>query len=187
MIDVEAVPVREHDDGPEVVLGWIGSRTTAPYLHRIAADLDEFAAGDPGRVRLVVVGGDAPRLRNAHVEQIRWSPDAERATLKRMDVGLMPLPDNEWTRGKCAYKALQYMAAGVPVIADDVGVSAAVVGDEVGGFVVPRGASWVAPLRELARDPALRGRMGASARRRIAEEYSTLRWLPELARLLRSA
>ena len=106
------------------------------------------------------MGGSAPEVPGLRVREEAWSEDAERRFLTEVDIGLMPLPDNAWTRGKCAYKALQYMAAGIPVVADDVGVSAEVIGHDHGGLIVPAGGDWAEPLRILASDAAMRTRAG---------------------------
>jgi glycosyltransferase involved in cell wall biosynthesis len=101
-----------------------------------------------------------------------------------MDVGLMPLPDTDWTRGKCAYKALQYMAGGVPVVADDVGVTARIIGDGAGHAV--RGEEeWVESLVVLLTDANLRNQMGSQGRSRVERDFSVNTWTPKLAALLR--
>ena len=126
-----------------------------------------------------------PKVDGLRVVLHRWSEPAERAVLDRMDVGLMPLPDDPWARGKCAYKALQYMAAGVPVVADDVGITAAVIGDGQAGLIVSRPRDWVDGIVQLARDPELRNRLGAAGRRRVEADFSTARWAPVLAAAIR--
>jgi glycosyltransferase involved in cell wall biosynthesis len=97
----------------------------------------------------------------------------------------MPLEDTPWARGKCSYKALQYMAAGIPVVADDVGISASVIGHEAAGLISQSPAGWTEHLVALARDHVLRSRLGAAGRARIAADFSVERWAPELAGILR--
>lgn len=185
MVDMSDHPVREHEQCHELVLGWIGSGSTAAHLHGLSETLSVFAREVPQRrVQLLAVGARAPRPAGVVVDELPWSRAAERTALERMDVGLMPLPDNPWTRGKCAYKALQYMAAGVPVVTDDVGVSAEVVGERVGGLVVERREDWPAALCELADDSELRRRLGAAGRERVAADFSVRRWAPVLAQLI---
>jgi glycosyltransferase involved in cell wall biosynthesis len=116
-------------------------------------------------------------------EERAWSPAAEREALAEIDIGLMPLDDTPWSRGKCAYKALQYMAAGIPPVVDDVGISAAAVGGA--GCVATGAGQWREALRALADDAGLRTRLGATGRRRVEEEFSPRRWLPTLAAILR--
>jgi len=184
LVDPANVPVRTHADGPAIAWGWIGSPATAPHLHALGPWLEEAAREVPQEVELLVVGAEAPRVRGVRVTAIPWSEASEAEALRRMDVGLMPLPDDEWTRGKCAYKALQYMAAGAPVVADDVGVSARVIGHESGGLIARGRREWIDALARLSRDPALRSRLGAHGRARVEEDYSVTRWGGLLAAVL---
>ncbi len=119
------------------------------------------------------------------VEERAWSLGAEREALAEMDIGLMPLDDTPWSRGKCAYKALQYMASGIPAVADDVGIVADTIGG--GGHAVAGAEQWLEALDALAGDPDLRARMGEAGRRRVEEEFSPDRWLPTIAAILRGS
>jgi glycosyltransferase involved in cell wall biosynthesis len=136
-------------------------------------------------IELLVVGGRAPEVSGLRVTSEPWSEEVERNFLRQVDIGLMPLPNNAWTRGKCAYKALQYMAAGIPVVADDVGISARVIGHERGGLIARQLDDWVQHMATLAENPRLRARLGRTGRQRIEEGYSVERWAPELAALIR--
>lgn len=184
LVDVAAVPVRAHAEDEVTRIGWIGSATTAPYLQALRPALQRLA---PGRYELVVVGGRIDPVPGVRTTLIAWSEAAERTTLARMDIGLMPLPDTPFSRGKCAYKALQYMAAGIPIVADDVGVSAQVIGAGGAGLIARSAEDWVEAIDTLAADVALRSRLGAEGRRRVAADFSYDRWLPELAAVLRGA
>lgn len=188
LVDTDKAAARVHHDSQELVLGWIGSSSTAQYLRQVSAPLAAFAASRPElTVKLLTVGGQAPAITGVRCEQWRWSEARESAALAQMDVGLMPLPDNAWTRGKCAYKALQYMSAGVPVLADDVGITAQVVGASSAGIVAGTTADWQEGLDRLAGNAALRQRMGATGRARVEEDYSTRAWAPRLASLISGA
>lgn len=185
MVDMSDHPVRQHEQSDELVLGWIGSASTAMHLRALGEQLAAFARGvAERRMRLLVIGAPAPRPEGMVVEELPWTMANERAALERMDIGLMPLADNPWTRGKCAYKALQYMAAGVPVVADDVGITAEVVGQRVGGLVVQGRLGWPDALNELAGDLDLRRDLGAAGRERVAADYSVSKWAPVMADLI---
>ncbi len=183
LIDPDAYVSRTHEQRETITLGWVGSPTTAPYLSHVTPHLERFARESRRPVRLLVVGGAAPRPAGVEVVERPWSTDAEREALAEMDIGLMPLPDTPWSRGKCAYKALQYMASGIPPVVDDVGISAAVVADA--GWVAGDGRKWVEGLHALTADAALRTRLGTVGRARVERDFSLARWLPTLVRILR--
>src|SRR6056297_1871598 len=102
-----------------------------------------------------------------------------------MDIGVMPLPDTPWMRGKCGYKLIQYMACGLPVIASPVGVNAEIVEHGVNGFLVGTDEEWKSALTILLKDPDLRRRMGREGRKKVEREYSLQVQGPRVARLLR--
>jgi len=185
LIDTATYVTRVHEELPVITLGWIGSPTTARYLNHVGPTIERFASTSKRPVRLVVVGGEAPRLHGVEVHQRVWSPASERVALAETDIGLMPLEDTMWSRGKCAYKALQYMACGIPPLVSKVGVSANVVGDA--GCVAAGDLQWLEALHLLADDPNLRSRLGTIGRRRIEQDFSFARWIPVLAEILRGA
>jgi glycosyltransferase involved in cell wall biosynthesis len=183
LVDTTSYVTRVHRQGAVITLGWIGSPTTARYLSYMGPVLERFAQQSARPVRLVVVGGKAPRLRRVEVQERSWSPESERVALAEMDIGLMPLEDTPWSRGKCAYKALQYMACGIPPVVSNVGVSGAVVADS--GCVASKDADWLEGLHLLANDADLRVRLGAVGRARIERDFSFARWIPPLAQILK--
>jgi glycosyltransferase involved in cell wall biosynthesis len=189
LVDTGLVPTKVHSDSSTIVLGWIGSPSTARYLHGIHAALAAFARAHRDlSVTLIVVGGPAPArapaIPGVNVDRWRWSERHERDALTQMDIGLMPMPDNAWTRGKCAYKALQYMSAGVPVVADDVGLTGKVVGDEAGGLLAASPEDWKQALARLASSADLRSRIGATGRARVERDFSVRAWGSRLAALI---
>jgi glycosyltransferase involved in cell wall biosynthesis len=186
LVETRDLPIKRHDDRDTVTFGWIGSAGTARYLAPVRALLAQLRRIAPEKTyRLLVVGGQVEPIDDIEVEQLEWSPDAERKALSEIDVGLMPMPDTPWTRGKCAYKALQYMAAGIPAVADDVGVSREVIG--AGGIVVCGAREWLTALVDLTRNLRLRTQLGAAARRRVEDDYSVERWWPILAGIIRGS
>jgi glycosyltransferase involved in cell wall biosynthesis len=157
--------------GNPVRLVWIGSRSTLPYLRRILPAISEAAKTVPG-LSLVTIGdkglGTCPLL----VEHIDWSVDGEAAALVRGDIGIAPTPADRWTLGKCGFKIIQYMAAGLPVIASPVGANAQIVGPEQTGLLPATDADWPRAIARLAGDAALRANMGAAGRAKVEREYS---------------
>jgi glycosyltransferase involved in cell wall biosynthesis len=185
LVDTDRSAERSHRNDETVVLGWIGSSSSFRHLQDLAAPLAHVASIAPDvRFELWSMGGGDIAIPGMRCVSVPWSEAAEKPFLERLDVGLMPLANNPWTRGKCAYKAIQYMAARIPVVADDVGVSAEVIGDGHAGRVVSSPGEWTEAIVSLARDADLRGRLGARGRRRAIADYSFKRWLPELANVL---
>lgn len=169
-------------DANEVfTVGWIGSPSTAPYLHELIEPLS--ALGTEASVKLIVVGGKAPVVPNVSVEEVEWREETEVELINRFDVGVMPLPDSDWARGKCAFKLIQYMACGVPVIASPVGANNDVVNPEC-GLLAATTEQWLVALRRLRDRPELRAAMGRAGRQWVVEHYSLQRNLPVLAKII---
>lgn len=170
--------------GGPFVIGWVGSSTTAPYLKQLDA---AFArVGTDHSIVVRVVGGEyeAPGVT---VESVPFTVAGEADALRGFDVGVLPEPDDEWARGKSGFKALLYMAAGLPVIASPVGANLEIVEDGVTGLLATDEASWVAALRRLIEDPALAQRMGRAGRDRLEQRYSLRVQAPRLAEALSAA
>jgi glycosyltransferase involved in cell wall biosynthesis len=174
------LPARPPGDALNV--GWIGIPLNAHYLSLLAPALRAVEG-----VNLQIVGGAVPQaLAGIRAESFPWSEDSEIARIAAFDVGIMPLDDTPWERGKCAYKLIQVMAAGKPVIASPVGANRQVVRHGVNGFLAETPEQWTEALRALA-DPDLRARMGAEARKTVEEGYATAVTGPRLAAILREA
>jgi glycosyltransferase involved in cell wall biosynthesis len=183
-VDPTRQPTREHQDRETITIGWIGSRSTTDDLRSVLPAIKRVGERGP-MIRLVVVGAEDLGLRETWLEQRPWSPATEADELAGFDIGIMPLPDNEWTRGKCGYKLLQYFAAGVPAVASPVGVNTALLGSGERGLPARTPSEWAAGLERLAGDHETRREMGATARRFVEREFSYQRWAPELASMLR--
>jgi glycosyltransferase involved in cell wall biosynthesis len=182
-VDPSKQPLRDHEAVEVVSVGWIGSQTTSEYLQPV---LPVFARlKDRGLpVKLVLVGAD-PALRAPWIEHRPWSIATEARELASFDVGIMPLPDSDWARGKCGYKVLQYFAAGVPAVASPVGVATHLIDDER-GILAASAEQWENALQTLVSDTLERRQRGAAARAFVERHYSYQRWAGELAALLRS-
>jgi len=170
------------DEG-HFTIGWIGSPTTAIYLEIIKSPLEILGQEKP--VKLIVIGGKAPEIEGIEIEEHQWQEENEIECINRFDVGIMPLADNEWARGKCAFKLIQYMACGVPVIGSTVGANLEVVNSS-SGFLAATDEEWLIALRTLMNDPVLRHRMGRNARERIETHYSLDRWADTFSDVIRS-
>lgn len=168
------------------VVGWVGTHTTLPYLQAIYGPLRAAARSVP--FHLVVVSNRPPPPPEGLSYEFRpWSQGREVEDLRSFRIGLYPLPDDPWSRGKCGFKALQYMACGVPVIASPVGVLSEIVSHGVTGLHAEGDREWVGGLVALLQDRDLRRRLVDAGRRRVVERYSLTAVFPRLERLLRGA
>ena len=155
----------------EVVLGWIGSASTSAYLDLVREPLKELARRLP-QVRLCVVGAEQIEVQGIETEAKPWKIESEVEDLQNFDIGLMPMPDDPWTRGKGGYKLLQYMSVGLPVLTSPVGINQQIVEDGCQGFWARTSEEWLARLEELVIDGELRRRMGREGRRRVEAVYA---------------
>jgi glycosyltransferase involved in cell wall biosynthesis len=179
-----APPAPAKSSGGPFTVGWIGSPSTAPYLQLLVEPLELLAR--ERSVRLLVIGGPAPAIAGVEVIEQPWSLEQEVPLIQQFDLGVMPLPDTPWTRGKCAYKLIQCMACAIPVLASRVGANVEAVPAEC-GFLVESPAEWLAAFRKLAADPALRARLGAAGRQWVEKRYSLRSALPVLGGVIRQA
>jgi glycosyltransferase involved in cell wall biosynthesis len=169
----------------EVVLGWIGSRGTLKYLHDIAPSLEELGRRFP-RLKLKIVADDFFSLEQLEVIRKPWSAVDEIADLHSFDIGLMPLRDDKWTRGKCGFKLLQCMAVGLPVVCSPVGMNTEVVTHCREGFWATTAEEWTEHLSRLIIDADLRRTMGRQGRQKVEEKYSLAANAPKILHYLRS-
>lgn len=181
VVDTERYLPQSVSRGDMFTIGWIGSPSTSLYLTKLIEPLSII--GQESAVRLIVIGGKAPVIPNVTVVEIDWSEHSEVDLINSFDVGVMPLPDDDWARGKCAFKLIQYMACGVPVIASPVGANIDVVNGEC-GFLAATSHEWVDALRLLRDQPDKCARMGQAGRERVVQNYSLERNLPVLANVI---
>ncbi len=179
--------LKEHNAAKEPRLVWIGSHSTVRYLREFLPFIERAAqrVADRGvRLNLLTISDETVTSQVLNVEHIPWSADVEASALVRGDIGIAPLPEDRWTLGKCGFKLLQYMAAGLPVVASPVGIQAQIVRAEVTGLLPERGDDWPAAIVALAGEPSLRAQMGAEGRLRAEREYPLQRAVDEWARIL---
>ena len=169
-----------HREGGAARLVWIGQQATLPSLHHARGLWEPVGAKLPG-LELRVICDQFPELPGVRVTGRRWSASTEAAEVAACDVGVCWLPDDQWSRGKCGLKVLQYMAAGLPVVANPVGVNRQLVVHGETGLLATSPSEWAKAIARLANNAPLRRRMGAAGRRRVEEHYSVARWGPQFA------
>jgi glycosyltransferase involved in cell wall biosynthesis len=178
------LPEPDRRGGKIFTVGWVGSPSTAPYLSAIVMALSTI--GSEGPVKLIVIGGKAPKITNVSVVELVWDEHTELDLINSFDVGIMPLPDDDWARGKCAFKLIQYMACALPVIASPVGANIDVVSAECGLFA-STSQEWTDAFRLLRNEPTTRRKMGEFGRTRVVQHYSLHQNLPILASVIQNA
>lgn len=168
-------PRSSRAEGP-IVIGWSGSITTIQHFQYAIPALKAVRERYGNRVVFRVVGDGSYRVPELGITGLPWRKDTELDDLRAMDIGIMPLPDDEWARGKCGLKGLQYMALGIPTIMSPVGVNSSIITDGSNGFLAQGTEEWVSKLGRLIDDADLRRRMGTEARRSVEEQWSKRAW-----------
>lgn len=184
-IDTEEYSFIEKTSKPEIpVIGWTGSFSTVQHLDTLRNALQRLAR--QARFRLRVIGPARFDLDDVDVEVIPWKAETEVEDLRPIDVGIMPLPDDEWTRGKCGMKALQLMALGTPAVCSPVGVNTEIIEDGVNGFLANSEDEYVDKLNRLLISADLRRQLGRAARQTVEMSYSARVHAPRVFDILAS-
>lgn len=155
----------------EPVVGWVGHGDNLPFLEALADPLRELSRRHSG-FRLVVVADRPPSIEGLEVEFRKWTIEEEVSCFDGIGVGLMPLDDTPWTRAKCAFKALQYMALGIPTVASPVGMNREVVTDGVNGYLATSPESWFRAIDTILGDRERARNLAIAARQTVEAEYS---------------
>jgi glycosyltransferase involved in cell wall biosynthesis len=150
-----------------------------PVLAELTRDYPEL--------RLRIVSSEFPDWPEVPLEKVRWTVEDEPRSLATADIGVMPLSDDEWSRGKCAFKLLQYMSAGLPCVASPVGANRQAVVHGRTGYLAGTLEEWAASLRRLLDSSERRATFGLAGRRRVEDSYSRSTITPRTVRALRSA
>jgi len=165
------VPANPYSNERTVVVGWTGTFSSRPYLDLLRPVLVELAKRR--RFRLRVIGNFDYELPGVDLEVIRWTEKREVEDLRAIDIGLYPLPADEWVTGKSGLKAIQYMAFGLPCVATEVGTTPMIIRDGENGLLARSDDDWLSALVRLIDDPAFRRRLGEQARKDAVQRYST--------------
>jgi glycosyltransferase involved in cell wall biosynthesis len=184
-IDTEKyrVPERREKTGPPVI-GWTGSYSTVQHLDTMRGALKKLAERESFRLR--VIGTPSYECPPVDVQAMPWRAETELEDLSEIDIGMMPLPDDRWSKGKCGLKALQFMALGIPTICSPVGVNTDIIQDDQNGFIAGTEDEWVEKLSRLLRSAELRRRLGDAGRATVEEQYSAITQTPRVYEIFKS-
>ncbi|MBN9220967.1 MAG: glycosyltransferase family 4 protein [Mesorhizobium sp.] len=183
VVDLKRYMIGPKLDSKDITIGWIGSPSTAHYLDIIKPVLDELSLKIP--LRAIAIGARQDQLSGSIFVARPWTEDTEVQEIAQFDIGVMPLLDNPWERGKCGYKIIQYMASGVPVVASPVGVNKKIV-REANGFLASSKSDWLLALRQLVTDRRLRLSMGSFGRADVERRYTLDVQAPRLASFIKA-
>lgn len=154
-------------------LGWSGSVSTSKYFYLLEDVLKELAK--KYLFKILVIGDNKVKIEGLDIEAMAWEEETEIRNLQRIDIGLYPLPNEEWVLGKSGLKAIQYMALGIPTVATAIGANFRVIEDGVSGFLVSSKEEWISALSKLIEQPQLRKSLGEAARKRVEENFSIVK------------
>lgn len=163
----------DRSDLPQIIIGWTGSHSTLKYLDLIKPILHELVLENQ-HLHFLIIANHKPNLGLERMHYVPWNKETEIQDLMLADIGIMPLPDDAWAKGKCGFKALQYMALQIPTIASPVGVNSEIIDHGVDGFLASSLQEWKQYLGILISSVELRRKMGESSRKKIVENYSVL-------------
>lgn len=164
------VPVPDYIQHEVTTIGWTGTHSTIPFLETLQPVLEEVSR--QRKIRLLVIANREYQMKNVPTEYLPWKKETEVQDLHRIEIGLYPIPANEWSLGKSSLKALTYMAIGIPVVATAYGTNFRIMQDGVEGFLASNEKEWVARLVQLIDNVQLRKQMGLAGRKRVEEQFS---------------
>ncbi len=165
------VPAEVDKSEQQITIGWTGSRSTLKYLKTILPVLQIFEGKYPKTSFLIIADKD-PKLPLKNACFRRWERETEISDLAEIDIGIMPMPDDPWTRGKCGFKALQYMAMQIPALVSPVGTNREIIEHGIEGFWCSSFEEWFTCLKELMQNHTRRIEMGKRGKEKVTELYS---------------
>lgn len=184
VIDIDKYnPKSYNDNSTKAIIGWIGSPSTFKYVKAITTVLSDLNEKHP--FELHIIGATEPLGFDGTIKYLKWSEADEADLISNFDLGIMPLEDTPWEQGKCAYKLIQYMGCGLPVIASPVGANKEVINQGFNGYFAVDEKDWIEKLSLLIKDYSLRKQLGKNGRQKIERKYSLHNNLEKLIPLLK--
>lgn len=156
----------------QVCIGWTGSSTTLKHFETIIPVLKQLEEKYADKIKIKLISDVNIDCKAINIDFCRWNKETEVHDLCELDIGIMPLPDDEWSKGKCGFKGLQYMSLEIPAVMSAVGVNTEIISDEVNGFLVRNEIEWIEKLSRLIDSEELRIRLGKSGRKTVEERFS---------------
>lgn len=164
--------LRDQSQDDKLVIGWTGTHSTMKYLQVLVPILQDLSKDYA--FEFLVISNQAPAFDLPELVYLPWNKDREIEDLLSMHMGVMPLSDDPWAQGKCAFKALQYMALGIPPLISPVGLNKEIIKPGINGFLCAEPVDWKKYIRQLLEDPTLRSEIGKQGRKTVVEQFSVL-------------
>ena len=172
-VDTEKFKPINRDKKESIVIGWMGSHSTAKYLAELKNVFLKLNAKYKFTVKIIGAGeGYDFEIPGVNVVKLNWRLKDEIAQFQSFDIGVYPLPENEWTKGKTGFKTIQYMSVGVPCVVSDVGANRDIIKDGVNGYLARTEEEWVEKISKLIEEPKLRRNIGLEGRKTVEEKFS---------------
>ena len=177
-------PQKAHSSNNDKIrIGWVGSRTTLAHFYLLSEILQRLSQKYP--IETLVLGARNVTIPKVEVISLEWELGVELDILRSFDIGVMPLPNDEWSQGKCGFKLLQYMSMNIPTVSSPVGVNVEIIQDGQNGFLAANLQEWIQKISRLIEDKDLRKRIGMAGRHTVEERYSLKRWYPQFVKLIK--
>ncbi|MCB0395431.1 MAG: glycosyltransferase family 4 protein [Flavobacteriales bacterium] len=178
---------KQTNDQDHVVIGWTGTSTTLKHFELVLPAMHQLKKTFGDRMKIRVIADVPPATNGLATEFCKWNLETEIADLASFDIGIMPLPQDDWSQGKCGFKGLQYMSLGIPTVMSPVGVNNKIINDGVNGFLAGNESEWVEKLSTLITTKSLREQLGAKGYETIREHYSLQSFSADYLKYIREA
>jgi len=165
-------PIKKNNINSPVKIGWVGSHTTIKHFELISDVYLELKSKYNNKVEFIVIGDENYKNEKLNLQGKKWENDKEVQLFNSFDIGVMPLPNNDWTKGKCGMKGLLYMSVGLPTVMSNVGMNKDIINDGINGFLPTGNKEWIDVLSKLIEDKELRKKIGDKGRETVLEKYS---------------
>ncbi|MDP8230794.1 MAG: glycosyltransferase family 4 protein [Candidatus Gorgyraea atricola] len=171
-VDTEEFKPGAKEKGRDMTIGWIGSHSTARYLEGLKRIFLNLGSKYKFNLKIIGAGDHDVKIDGVNVMNIEWNLKDDIKQFQSLDIGVYPLPEDEWIQGKTGFKAIQYMSVGVPCVASDVGANRSIVKDGINGYLAKTEDEWIEKLSMLVDSPELRQRIGSAGRITAEKEFS---------------
>jgi len=184
-VDTEEFKPGAREERQDITIGWIGSHSTACYLERLKGVFLKLGSKYKFNLKIVGAGDRNIKIDGVNVMNMEWNLKDDIRQFQSLDIGIYPLPEDEWIRGKTGFKAIQYMSVGVPCVASDVGANRSIVKDGINGYLAKTDVEWVEKLSMLVNSPELRQRIGSAGRITAEKEFSVKANAPKYLEIIK--